>query len=67
MAAKRKVTPPAPALIRTGMYQALGGAVLVGAVALVGMVLNPPKKVSKSAGGCGCGCSGASTAAKVYG
>ncbi|MEF2280395.1 hypothetical protein V3W47_19040 [Deinococcus sp. YIM 134068] len=69
---KRAPEQTAPALIRTGVYTALGGALLAGAVGLVVVALNPPPKVaSSSAGGCGCGCSGttsaAAKAAKVYG
>lgn len=69
-AARRAPGPTAPALVRQGVYTALGGALVAGAGLLVILVLNPPPKTPAKSGGCGC--SGAATAtataqAKVYG
>lgn len=73
MAARKKrapYAPPAPALIRQGVYTAVGAALVAGAAGLAVLWLNPaPKAAKEKAGGCGCGCSGSATAqrAKVYG
>lgn len=62
---------PAPALIRSGVYNALGASLFAAAVAGVVLWLNPAPRVSVAtgAGGCGCGCGGSATGqqAKVYG
>lgn len=60
---------PAPALIRSGIYNALGAGLFAASLAAVVLWLNPAPKTAASRSGCGCGCGGSDSAqaAKVYG
>lgn len=64
--AKGSEQQPAPAIVRQGVYQAIGAGLVAGAAALVVVLLNPPRTAAKSSTS-PCACSGNSTQAKVYG
>lgn len=67
MKGKRPNTPPPMALMRQGVYQAAGGALFAGAVALVVMWLHPAPKVNKAAASCPTQASPSTQQARVYG